>query len=761
MEGWLSLRGLPQEIAFLLLMAEKIKLVIDGADVEVEKGTTVLQAAQKAGIYIPTLCYHPALPPYGGCRLCIVEIENMRGFPTSCTTPAADGMVVRTSTSRLQELRQDFLQLILTEHPNACLTCDRRERCSPYDICLRNVAVTERCVVCPKNGKCELQHLVDYIGIGEMPLPYRYKELPIDDRSPLIERDYNLCVLCGRCVQMCEGARGIGAISFVKRGFDTVVGTAFNRALQDSGCRFCGACVEVCPTGALMDKEAKYQPDCDHEAVAVPCKYACPAGINVPLYVYLIGEGKYQEALAVIREKVPFPGVLGRVCIHPCEEACRRGVLNEPISIRFLKRFVADRDAGEWQQFSRKLPPTGKKVAIVGSGPAGLTTGYYLAKAGHSVTVFEQFSEAGGMMRVGIPDYRLPRGVLDGEIEVIKRAGVDIKLNIKVESVDWLLEQGYDAVFLGTGAHRGMALGVEGDDSPGVYDGASFLREVNLGVKVYVGDRVAVIGGGNVAIDSARVALRLGAKEVRILYRRTRAEMPASPEEVEAALEEGIDTVFLIGHVRISQKGGRLSLTCTCMALGEPDASGRRRPVPVKGSEFTEDYSAIIGAIGQAPEVPVEFKVKTGRGNTIQADADTLATSRPRVWAGGDAVTGPDSVIRAIAAGRKAASSIDRYLGGDGIIDEELAQERQIGMCSGITEEDFAGRFRVEMPCLPPEQVKSDFTEVELGLTEAGAVAEGRRCFQCGVRLQISPAPQPPAASDYKTREMKGVASFV
>jgi formate dehydrogenase beta subunit len=741
-------------------MAEKIKLTVDGVEVEVEPGATVLQAAQSAGIYIPTLCYHPDLLPYGGCRLCIVEIENMRGFPTSCTTPATDGMVVTTNTARLQEMRQDFLQLILTEHPNACLTCHRRERCSPYDICLRNVAVTERCVVCPKNKQCELQHLVDYVGISDMPLPYKYKDLPVDDRTPLIERNYNLCILCGRCVQICEQVRGIGAISFVKRGFDTVVSTAYNRALQDSGCRLCGACVEVCPTGALMDTGAKYRPDCDRESVAVPCQYACPAGINVPLYVYLIGKGMYQEALAVIREKVPFPGVLGRVCIHPCEEACRRGALNEPISIRFLKRFVADRDKGEWQQFSRKLPSTGQKVAIVGSGPAGLTAGYYLAKAGHSVTVFEQFSEAGGMMRVGIPDYRLPREVLDGEIEVIKSAGVDIKLNTRVESTAWLFEQGYQAVFLGTGAHQGMGLGVEGDDSPGVFDGASFLRDANLGVKVDLGNKVAVIGGGNVAIDSARVARRLGAKEVNILYRRTRAEMPASPEEVEAALEEGINIVFLIGHLRIDRKDGRLSMTCNRMELGEPDASGRRRPVPIKGSEFAEDYDAIIGAIGQRPEIPAEFKVKTGRGNTIQAD-DTMATSQPGVWAGGDAVTGPDSVIRAIAAGRRAASSIDKYLGGDGIIDEELTQERRIGMCAGMTEEDFAGRTRVEMPCLPPEQVTGNFTEVELGLTEAGAVAEGKRCFQCGVRLQISPAPLPPSGSEKKTGEPKQVASAV
>jgi len=737
-----------RRVAFLWPMTERIRLAIDGKETEIGEGQTVLQAAQVAGIYIPTLCYHPDLPPYGGCRLCIVEIEDMRGLPTACTTPATAGMVVRTNTPQLQELRRVYLQLILTEHPHACLDCERRERCQPNDICLRSVAVTERCVTCPQNGHCELQVVADYVGIGEMSFPYKYKGLPVDyKREPLIQRDYNLCILCGRCVQACSGARGIGAISFINRGAGEVVGTAFDRPLQESGCRFCGACVEVCPTGALMDKDAKLHPDRDYEAVAVPCKYACPAGINIPLYVYLAGEGKYQDSLAVVREKVPFPGVLGRVCIHPCEEACRRGCLNEPISIRFLKRFVADCDNGEWKKHARHLPPTGRRVAIVGSGPAGLTAAYYLARAGHAVTVFEQFSAAGGMMRLGIPEYRLPRVVLDKEIEEIKKAGVDIRLNTRVDSVDGLFQQGYDAIFLATGAHGGMKLGLEGEDSPGVYDGASFLRGVNLGMKIEVGEGVAVIGGGNVAIDSARVALRLGARKVSILYRRTRAEMPASPEEVEAALEEGIEIDFLVAPLKISRSGGGLSLVCQRMELGEPDASGRRRPVPVKGSEFTREFDTIIGAIGQVPEVPSGFQVKTGRGNVIQADAETLATGHKGVWAGGDAVTGPDSVIRAIAAGRIAAQSIDKYLGGNGVIDEALTPERAIGMCAGLTPEGFASQPRVAMPCLPPEQVKDNFTEVELGFTEAGALAEGRRCFQCGVRLQIGPAPLPPGVS--------------
>ncbi len=741
-------------------MADMIKLTIDGKQVEVEKGVTVLQAARQAGIYIPTLCYHPDLQPYGGCRMCIVEIEGMRGLPTSCTTPAAEGMVVKTDTKQLLDLRRSVMQLTLSEHPNACLTCERRERCKPTDVCLHDVAVNERCVNCPSNYHCEFQNMVDYLGIKEIELPYKYKQLPVNyEREPLIRRDYNLCILCGRCIQMCADVRGIGVYSFVNRGYGTTVSTAADKPLQESGCRFCGACVEVCPTGALTDTEAAFHPDKDWEEVAVPCQHACPAGINVPLYVNLAGQGKFQESLAIVREKVPFPGVLGRVCIHPCEEACRRGALNDPISIRFLKRFVADRDVGFWKHFTKKLPRTGKKVAIVGSGPAGLTAGYYLAKAGHSVTVFEQFSKAGGMMRVGIPDYRLPPNVLDGEIEEIKSAGVDIKLNTRVESVDSLFQQGYDAVFLAPGAHIGTPLGVEGDKLPGVYDGASFLRDANLGNKIDVGKRVAVIGGGNVAIDGARVALRLGAEDVRILYRRTRAEMPASPEEIEAALEEGIKIDFLTGHVKVSRKDGRLVLTCNRMELGEPDASGRRRPVPIKGSEFDLELDLIIGAIGQAPDIPAGFGVKTARGNTIQADGKTLLTSHKGVWAGGDAVTGPDSVIRAIAAGRVAAKNIDVYLGGKGDIDEVLTKERNISACAGMTHQEFASFKRVKMPALPPEKVKNNFTEVETGFYNDDAVFEGRRCFQCGFRHQITPPPCPPGVHKRRAWELDNLDS--
>jgi len=734
---------------------DKIKLTINGHPVEVKEGTTILKAAREADIYIPTLCYHPSVGADGSCGLCLVGIEGGEDFPLSCVTPVTEGMVVYSDTPQVRLLQRDALiKGPLAKHPCACLTCERRERCQPFDICLRNVAVTERCVLCPENGHCELQRVADYFGLEGEEFAYSYRNLPVDRDNPLFERDYNLCIGCSRCVRMCEEVRGIGAITMAEHDGERLPDPSDGKSLSTSGCRFCRACVEVCPTGALMDKEAAWEPAIDRAAVVSPCRHACPAGIDVPRYVYLISEERFAESLAIIREKVPFPGVLGRVCIHPCETACHRGKLNEPISIKALKRFVADRDNGEWKQFSKMLPSTGKKAAIVGSGPAGLTAAYYLAKLGHSATIFEELPVAGGMMRVGIPDYRLPPDVLDAEINEIKSVGVEIKTSTKVESIDALFEQGFDAIFLAVGAHRGLTMGVDGEDSPGVMDGASFLRKVNLGEKVNVGDSAAVIGGGNAAIDSARTALRLGAKEVTIVYRRTRTEMPASPEEVEAAISEDIKIIFLAAPEKIIREDGKLRLTCIRMKLGEPDASGRRRPVPIKGSEFTMDFDSILAAIGQAPDIPGQFDLRMGRGNTLQVNPDTLATNRQGVYAGGDAVTGPASVIEAIAAGREAASSIDKELGGSGDIDEVLVQEREFDLCVG-KDTVFANRTRAQVPELTEEQRAENFAEVELSFDKQAAVDEAKRCLQCAVRLEIPPAPLPPVKAKRARKKEK------
>ena len=723
---------------------DEITLTINGRQIKAKRGMTVYEAAKEAEIYIPTLCHHPYLAPYGACRLCIVEIEKVRGFPISCTTPATDGMVVNTNTSQIQELRRGILELILTEHPNSCLTCNREERCQPFDICLRSVAITERCVVCPKNGRCELQKVADYIGLEEVTLPYAYKELPVERRDPLFDRDYNLCILCGRCVRICQDVRGVGAISFVQRGSQTIVGTAFNRPLRDSGCKFCGACAEVCPTGAIMDRGVE---PAEREAKLVPCRSACPAGIDVPRYIRLIKEERFAEAVAVVREKVPFPATLGYICLHFCEEKCRRGELNEPIAIRALKRFAAEHDTGLWKQRSKFAPATGKRVAIIGSGPAGLTGAYYLTKLGHSVTVFEALPVAGGMMRVGIPEYRLPRQALDAEVDEIKRIGVDIRLNTKVESLDKLLEQGYDAVLLAVGAHRGVKLPVPGADLDGVLIGTSVLRDINLGKKIRIGKNVVVLGDGNIAFDCARTALRLGATDVHIVCQQPRNAMLAAPDEIKGGEEEGIIIHPLHTFTRIvSQDRHITGVECLDVRSFELDSLGELHVDAIPGSEHILPADTVIFAVGQEPDLKLiegVSDIKTTGRRYLDVDSATLATGKEGVFAAGDAVTGVASVIEAIAAGRQAAISIDTYLGGSGEIDETLVDPEKADPYLG-REEGFADKSRAPMPCLSVEQRLSSFAEVELGFDEAEALGEAKRCLQCDLRFEIPPSPFPP-----------------
>jgi NADH-quinone oxidoreductase subunit F len=461
--------------------------------------------------------------------------------------------------------------------------------------------------------------------------------------------------------------------------------------------------------------------------VKAPCSHTCPAGIDVPRYIRFIHQGKFGEACAVIREKVPFPGVLGRVCFHPCESKCRRGELDETIAIKALKRVAADRGTGLWKRNAKIASPTGKRVAIVGSGPAGLTAAYYLAKLGHSITVFEALSEPGGMLRVGIPEYRLPRQVLDDEVAEIRKVGVDIKTNTPIASLQSLFNEGYNAIFVAIGAHQGIKMGVPGEKDARILECVDFLRKVNLDEKVTIGNRVAVIGGGNAAVDGARTALRLGAEKVTIIYRRTQDEMPASPEEVDEALKEGINIIFLAAPSQIVRKDGRLGMQCIKMALGEFDASGRRRPVPIEGSEFTIDFDTVIAAIGQTPDIPAQFGLATNRGNVLQADSETLATEHKGVFAGGDCITGPASVIEAIAAGRQGAISVDRYLGGDGIIEEVLVPREEVE----LPHVEEGEKHRPLLRSLPLARRLDSFTEVESGFGPKLAIEESKRCLRC------------------------------
>ncbi|NLL90310.1 MAG: FAD-dependent oxidoreductase [Dehalococcoidales bacterium] len=701
-----------------------ITLNIDGKDVKSTAGKTVLEAALENGIYIPTLCYHPDLSPFGACRLCIVQVEGLRGLPTSCTVMAKDGMIVKTDTPDIKQVRKMAMELILAAHPDDCL-------------------------VCTQNLNCELQAVAQYIGVDQKRLKTSINEKPLNTANPLFNHDMSKCILCGRCVRACYELRGVGILSFINRGKETYVGTAFDKALAEAECRFCGACVEVCPTGALTDKDGFIRKG-NRQSALVPCRKKCPAGIDVPRYIRFITENKYAEAHAVIREKVPFPKSLGYACNHPCEEVCRRKDINEAISIKALKRFAAESDNTDWGDNIQKSPSTGKRVAVVGAGPAGLTAAFYLSKLGHKVTVFEALPVTGGMLKVGIPEYRLPKTVLDDEIRQMAKAGFEIKTNTTITSTDALLNRGYDAVYLAIGAHKGLKMGVEGEETDGVVDAITFLRDISLGRPVKTGNRVAVIGGGNVATDAARSAIRLGAKTVNMIYRRTRREMPASDEEIEGCIEEGINIMYLAAPDKIAKDGDTLKLQCVRMQLGEMDASGRQKPVPIEGSQFTETYDTIITAIGQTADVPEGFNIECARGNRLPVGNDK-ATIRAGVFGGGDAVTGPATIIEAIASARQGASAIDKYLGGKGIIDEQLAAESEACDCIGCVK-GFAAQPREKQPLIDLDERKSSFEVVENNFSEDSAVKEAGRCLQCDLRLKISSVKFPPKRETTKGR---------
>ncbi len=678
------------------VILETITLNIDGHDIETCKGRSVLDAALAAGIYIPHLCHHPNLPPIGACRLCIVEIEGIENPVPSCSTPIKSGMTVKTKTERLDRMRKLALELTLSGHPLDCGTCN-------------------------KYLNCELQSLKQYLTVESLHIRGRTKPFPIVRDNPLFVHDFSRCVLCGRCVRACQELRGAGVLFFKKRGKESHIGTASDLPLGESGCKFCGACAEVCPTGAIMDKEELVRGKNRRRAL-VPCRYACPAEIDVPRYIRHIRQRDYAAAIAVIREKVPFPEVLGHVCNHPCEAVCRRGLVNQAIAIRDLKRYAAGHDEQSlWERNRERKSVTQKKVAIVGSGPAGLTAAYYLANQGHTVTVFESLHDAGGMMRYGIPEYRLPRNVLDREIAYVRKMGVEIVVNTRIDSLDGLFENGFDAILLALGTHGGQKLPVEGTDSAGVWDGIAFMRNVNLGNAVSIGRHVIIIGGGNVALDCARMAMRLGAEHVHVACVEDRAGMRADPDEIEQAEAEGIVVHPLKSLTRILCNGGKVTgtefLDVDSFVF---DEDKNLQLETVEDSQQRIKADTVIFAIGQMPELPQGFNLDMRINRYIEIDSYSFQTSREGVFAAGDAVSGKGSLIDAIASGRQAAMAIDSFLEGSGIIDEKLAPVVEPGANIG-SGEGFASMNRCTHD-----------------MDDAAAAGESMRCLQCDLRLKIT-----------------------
>ena len=613
-------------------------------------------------------------------------------------------------------------------------------------------------------------------------LPPRYLDLPIDYESltqvgsmmgsgGMIVMDEKTCMVdiarfflnftqdesCGKCVPCRVGTkRMLEILTRITKGQgqegDIELLLEMGQVIKDSS--LCGL-GQTCPNPVLStikhfrsEYEAhirdKQCPAGTCEAlVFAPCENTCPVHCDAVGYTALISAKRYDEALSLIRLTNPLAGICGRVCNHPCEKMCKRGEIDEPIAISSLKRFAAD-----WERRQGKIaPPTflerikEDRVAIVGAGPAGLNAAHHLGRRGYQVTIFEALPVPGGMLAVGIPDFRLPPEILVSDIRFICQHNVEILTN-KALGKDFvigdLFRQGYKAVFLALGAHGNPRLNIPGEDAKGVLPGVDFLRRVNLGENVEVGEKVAVIGGGDVAIDAARMALRLGAREVSIVYRRTKEEMPANVEEVEEAEDEKIKILYLLAPTRILTDNGRVKgMECIRMELGDYDESGRRRPIPVKGSEFTMEVDTIIPEVGYKPELAC-FKEEEGfkitKAGTLAADAISLATHIPGVFAGGDVVTGPSTIVQAMAHGYQAAVSIDRYLKGQDLYKDRVfrpMRRADVPKTEGETGEVEAIKPRARMPYMGVGRRVRTFSEVNLGFSEETAIRESCRCLRC------------------------------
>ena len=566
-----------------------INLTINGKAVQAPEGSTILEAARLADIYIPTLCYDKAVEVYGACGLCVVEAEGIPKLLRSCSAKVSEGMVVNTESDRVVQSRKVAMELLMSAHDGDCVA---------------------------------------------------------------------------------------------------------------------------------------------------PCQLNCPARTDCQGYVGLIANGEYEAALKLIKNKISLPASIGRVCPHPCEKACRRQNVEEPINIAQLKAFAADMDLKADSYVPEVRPSTGKKIAVIGGGPAGLTAAYYLTIMGHSVTVYDMMEKMGGMLRYGIPQYRLPKEVLDKEIAIIEKTGVTFKNNMKL-GVDFTIQSlkaENDAVIVAVGAWKSSSMRTPGEELEGVYGGIDFLRGVIKGNAPEIGEKVAICGGGNTAMDACRTAVRLGAKEVYVVYRRTRNEMPADKLEIDEAEEEGVIYKFLTNPRSFNGEDGKVkSITLQLMELGEPDASGRRRPVPIEGKTEEIAVDSVILAIGQKLVTDDVKELELNQRGNIAADEDFFTTSIDGVFAIGDATNrGASIAIEAIGEADRCAKAVDAYLKGESL-------DTRVPYISKRDEKtiDYSDRqkeSRINPKVLAPEVRNKNFDEVSLGFTEEEAQKEAQRCLECGCR---------------------------
>lgn len=686
-----------------------MKITIDGKTIEAKEESSILDAALAAGVYIPHLCSHPDLEAKGGCRLCSVEIDGVEGAVPSCMTKVEEGMNITINGPEANKVRKMAMELILASHPADCTGC-------------------------PKFGKCELQSLYQYLGVSAERWRKKSRSVPNDDSNPLISHLFTRCIRCGRCIRACQDLRGVKVLDYVKTKDGIRAGIASGTSLKDAGCRFCGACIEVCPTGSIVDQLKMMNPEKSYMENVVPCKANCPAHIDIPQYIRAIKEGDFDKATAIIREKVPFPEVLGSVCTHVCESNCKRNELGEPISICKLKRAAATQDSGAWKEKVHKEVATGKKVAVIGAGPSGLTAAYYLAKKGHAVTVFEKNEKAGGQCRYGIPSYRLPDDLLDREIANILEIGIELKTNAECQSLEELKKQ-YDAILVSIGTHQGTKLPIPGNDLPGVYVNTEFLKDARSDNLIQLGEKVMVLGGGNVAYDCARTAIRKGAKEVHIACLENQQQMTSSPDEIEEGAQEGVILHAAHSFLRITGEDKVTGVELKKVNRFYFDENHKAVLDLDEGSEHVIEVDNVIFAVGQKPMGTDKMNLDLTHGPYIAAN--NAHTSMEGVFASGDVVTETRSVIQAIVGGREAAEQMDIYLGGNGDISEQLVERTTPNPYIGQVE-GFADLARVNPDMISLDERCAGFTPVEKPLTCDQAKCEAGRCLQCDLRLNIS-----------------------
>lgn len=690
-----------------------MKICIDGKEIEVREGQSILEAALEHGVYIPHLCYHPDLEAKGGCRLCSVGIEGREGSFASCKTPVEDGMVIHVNDPVAEKVRRTAMELILATH-------------------------TPDCTGCPKYGKCELQSMYQYFGVAPDRWRKKTRAFGTDDSNPLITHTFPRCIRCGRCIRACQETRGVKVLDYVLDKAGVRAGIPEGKSLAEAGCRFCGACIEVCPTSSIIDALGLMEKHERYEDNVVPCRAECPAHIDIPAYIRAVRENRPGDAVGIIREKVPFPAVLGYVCNHLCETGCKRTELNDPLSIRDLKRYAVEQDVERpWKtKYLQKAARTGKSVAVVGSGPCGLTAAYYLNKLGHDVTVYEKNPELGGPMTSGIPAYRLPIDRVREEIDLILEAGVTAKTSQEISDVS-ALKNDHDAVLVAVGVSKGRRLPLEGADLPEVFTAMDILADCRAGKDVdYLGENVVVIGGGSVGFDAARSLIRRG-KNVTLTCIEQADRILADEEDQIEGAEEGIHILPGRSFEAIEETNGKVSglRVHTVLSSTYDRKTGTVTEVAEENSQTVLPCDSVIFATGQYTGLQdyENFGISlTDRGYPV---VDGFRCSEEGIFAAGDAITGISFVIKAIEQGREAASDIDRYLGGDGVIDECLV-ERHADPCIGRIE-DFASMSRVHQGLVDRDIRKANDENVYITYTCDQATCESTRCLQCDLRLQL------------------------